>query len=137
MARVCRAILAPVRPVLLSAILAVVAAAASAATPVEVARSEAESNVKSPAGKRYEGVLVSKAEEWLRPALERCAKDAPETERISFDALVRVSPEGKADEVLVSPGTAIANCVAPDLREARYPRPPQPDWWVKIVVRLK
>ena len=110
---------------------------ASGATPVEVARSEAESNVKSPAGKQYEGVLVSRAEEWLRPALERCVKDAPETERISFDALVRVSSEGKAGEVLVSPETAIAKCVAPDFRDARYPRPPQPDWWVKVVVRLK
>ena len=110
---------------------------ASAATPVEVARSEAESNAKSPAGKRYEGVMISKAEEWLRPALERCVKEAPETERISFDALVRVSSEGKADEVLFGPQTEIAKCVAPDFRDARYPSPPQPDWWVKVIVRLK
>jgi hypothetical protein len=111
--------------------------ASAATTPAEVARSEAESNAKTPAGKRYEGVLVSRAEEWLRPALERCAKDAPETERISFDALVRVSPEGKPEEVLFGPQTAIAKCVAPDFRDATYPRPPQPSWWVKIVVRLK
>jgi hypothetical protein len=110
---------------------------AAATTPVEVARGEAESNAKSPAGKRYEGVLVSKAEEWLRPALERCVKDAPETERISFDALVQVSSEGRAEEVLFGPQTEIAKCVAPDFRDARYPSPPQPSWWVKIVVRLK
>ena len=110
---------------------------ASGATPVEVARSEAESNAKTPAGKSYEGVLVSKAEDWLRPALQRCAKDQPETERVSFDALVRVSSDGKAEEVLVSPETAIAKCVAPDFRDASYPRPPRPAWWIKVVVRLK
>ncbi len=110
---------------------------AAGATPVEVARSEAEANAKSPAGKRYEGVFVSRAEDWLRPALERCVKDVPEIERISFDALVRVSPEGKPGEVLFGPETALARCVAPDFRDATYPRPPQPDWWVKIIVRMK
>jgi hypothetical protein len=110
---------------------------AASSTPVEVARSEAESNAKTPAGKSYEGVLVSKAEDWLRPVLQRCAKDASEAERISFDALVRVSSDGKAEEVLVSPPTEIAKCVAPDFREASYPRPPRPSWWVKLIVRIK
>ena len=122
---------------IVSILVLMLARTASGATPVEVARSEAESNAKSPAGKRYEGVMISKAEEWLRPALERCVKEAPETERISFDALVRVSAEGKADEVLFGPQTEIAKCVAPDFRDARYPSPPQPDWWVKVIVRLK
>jgi hypothetical protein len=117
--------------------LLLLAALAAAATPVEVARSEAESNAKTPAGKRYEGVLVSRAEEWLRPALERCARDLPESERISFDGLVRVSSQGKPEEVLFGPSTELARCVAPDFREASYPKPPQPSWWVKIVVRLK
>jgi hypothetical protein len=113
------------------------ASTAPASTPVGVARSEAESNAKTPAGKRYEGVLVSKAEEWLRPALERCVKDVSETERISFDALVRVGEEGKPEEVLFGPETEVAKCVAPDFREASYPKPPQPSWWIKVVVRLK
>jgi len=112
-------------------------AAASAATSVEVARSEAESNAKSPAGKRYEGVLVPRAEEWLRPALERCVKKVSKEELISFDALVRVSAGGKAEEVLFGPETAVARCVAPGFGDAKYPSPPQPSWWVKVEVRLK
>ena len=111
--------------------------AAAAATPVEVARSEAESNAKTPAGKRYEGVLIGKLEDWLRPALQRCARDEPKEELVSFDALVRVSGEGKAEETLFRPETAVARCVAPDFREASYPRPPQPSWWVNVEVRLK
>ena len=110
---------------------------ASAATPAEVARSEAESNAKSPAGKRYEGVLVGKIEDWLRPALQRCAKDEAREELVSFDALVRVGAEGKAEEILFRPETAVARCVAPDFRDATYPRPPQPSWWVNVEVRLK
>ncbi len=69
-----------------------------------MARSEAESNAKTPAGKRYEGVLVGKIEDWLRPSLQRCAKDEAREELISFDALVRVGAEGKAEEILFSAG---------------------------------
>ena len=88
-----------------------------------MARSEAESNAKTPAGKRYEGVLVGKIEDWLRPSLQRCARDESKEELISFDALVRVSAEGKAEEILFRPETAVARCVAPDFRDASYPAP--------------
>ncbi len=131
-----------VRPVRIRAsflFLAVVAAAplASAKTGVEVARSDAESNAKTPAGGRYEGVLVSQVEDWLHPAVVRCAAAAPKEELISFDALLRVSPQGKAEEVLFGPETAVARCVAPEFHEAIYPRPPQPSWWVKVEVKLR
>ena len=102
-----------------------------------VARSQAEANAKTPAGRSYEGVLVSKAEAWLRPALVRCARAAPKEEILSFDALVRIGADGRAEEILFRPETAVARCVAPDFREADYPRPPRPSWWVKVEVRLK
>ena len=120
----------------LAAILAGGAAPASA-TGVEIARNEAENNAKSPAGKRYEGTLLGKVFEWLRPAVEKCAKDAPPEERISFDALIRVGADGKAEEVLFGPDTAIAKCAAPTFQDQTYPRPPEPSWWVKLEVRMK
>jgi len=107
------------------------------ATPVEVARNEAESNAKSPAGKRYEGVMVSRLEEWLRPAVERCVKKAAKEEIISFDALVRVGEDGKAEEVVFGPETEVARCIAPDFRDRTYQHPPKPSWWVKVEVRLQ
>ena len=110
---------------------------ASSATPVEVARAEAEQNVKSPAGRRYEGVVIGQVDDWLRPAIRRCAKDLPKEEIVSFDGLVRVGEEGKAAEVVFGPETALARCVAPDFRDASYPRPPKPDWWIKVEVRPK
>lgn len=110
--------------------------AASAATSVEVARAEAESNAKTPAGRRYEGVVIGRVDEWLRPAIQRCLKDVPSEERISFDALVEVGADGKAEEVAFGPETALARCEAPDFRDAAYPRPPGADWWVKVQVVL-
>ncbi len=50
---------------------------------------------------------------------------------------MRVGENGKSEEVLFGPETALARCVAPDFQDATYPRPPQPSWWVKIEVRLK
>ena len=108
-----------------------------ARTPTAIARQEAESNVRSPAGRAYEGKVMGRVEEWLRPALERCVADAPAEERISFDAFVRVGAGGQSEEVVFAPDTAVARCVAPEFRSAKYPAPPQPSWWVKLEVRLK
>jgi hypothetical protein len=121
---------------LASAILAAFVAASVLATGVEIARNEAEQNAKSPAGKRYEGTLLGKVDEWLRPAVEKCAKEVPADERIGFDALVRVGADGKAEEVLFGPETAVAKCVAPTFQDQTYPRPPEPSWWVKLEVRM-
>ena len=108
-----------------------------ARTPTSIARQEAESNVRTPAGRAYEGVVIGRAEEWLRPALERCVKEAPAEERISFDAFVRVGANGQAEEAVFGPETAVARCVAAEFRSAKYPTPPQPSWWVRVEVRLK
>jgi hypothetical protein len=120
-----------------AAIVFLCASALSAATPVEVARSEAEQNVKSPAGRRYEGVVIGGVDEWLRPAIKRCLKDVPSEDRISFDALVEVGADGKPEELVFGPETAVAKCVAPLFRDATYPRPPKPDWWVRVEIQPK
>jgi hypothetical protein len=112
-------------------------ASTARATGIEVARNEAESNAKSPAGKRYEGTLIGKVDEWLRPAVAKCAKQAAQEELISFDALIRVGTDGKAEEVLFAPQTAVAKCVAPEFEDRTYPRPPEPSWWVKVQVRMR
>jgi hypothetical protein len=120
---------------MIATLLLVASMASSAPTPVEVARAEAEENVKSPAGRRYEGVVIGRVEEWLRPAIQKCLRDLPKEELVSFDGLVRVDSDGKAAEVVFGPETALARCVAPEFRDAAYPRPPKPDWWVRIEIR--
>jgi hypothetical protein len=113
------------------------AAEESSRTPLAVARQEAESNAKTPAGRRYEEKLIPGVEDWLRKPLERCVKNVPKEEIVSFDAFVRIGATGGAEEALFGPETAVARCVAPEFQEAKYPSPPEPSWWVKIAVRLK
>ena len=62
---------------MIATLLLAASVASSASTPVEVARAEAEENVKSPAGRRYEGVVIGRVEEWLRPAIQKCLRDLP------------------------------------------------------------
>jgi hypothetical protein len=102
-----------------------------------VAREIAASNEKTPAGRRYESALNSSLDAWLRKALERCLKGVSKDEVISFDVLVRIGATGDAEEVLFSPDTPVGRCAEPDFRDAKYPSPPQPGWWVRIGVGLK
>ena len=97
----------------------------------------AEENAKTPAGRRYQSALESSLDRWLRKSLERCGKGVSKEQAISFNVYVQVGEKGKAEDVLFDPETAVARCVAPDFRDAKYPSPPQPSWWVKIEVRLK
>lgn len=106
-------------------------------TSPTIARETAESNEKTPAGRRYESALNSSLDAWLRKVLERCVKGVPKDEVISFDVLVRIGEKGDAEEVLVSPDTPVGRCAEPEFRDAKYPSPPQPSWWVRIGVGLK
>ena len=106
-------------------------------TSPTVAREIAESNEKTPAGRRYESALNSSLDSWLRKALERCLKGVSKDQVISFDVLVRIGEKGDAEEVLFAPDTPVGRCAEPEFRDAKYPSPPQPSWWVRIEVGLK
>ncbi|HEY1435694.1 MAG TPA: hypothetical protein VGG65_09980 [Thermoanaerobaculia bacterium] len=122
---------------LLCAAPGVLGAEEPAKTSPTVAREIAESNEKTPAGRRYESALNSSLDSWLRKSLERCLKGVAKDQVISFDVLVRIGPKGDAEEVLFSPDTSVGRCAEPDFRDAKYPSPPQPGWWVKIGVGLR
>jgi len=79
--------------------------------------------------------VISRVEAWLRPAIERCGRALPKEEVVGFDGLIRVGVDGTAEEFALRPETALARCVAPEFRDASYPRPPRPSWWVKVEVR--
>jgi hypothetical protein len=127
------------RVVVLIVLLSVGRALAAQAekTSPTVARETADSNARTPAGRRYESAFQSSLDPWLRPALERCVKSAPKDDLISFDALVRVSSGGEAEEVLLTPETAVGRCIEPDFRRSKYPSPPEAGWWVRVQVGLK
>ena len=116
---------------------AVLAAEEPKRTSPTVARETADSNAKTPAGRRYESAFQSSLDGWLRKSLERCVKGAPKDELIPFDALVRIAASGQAEEVLLAPETAVGRCIEPEFRDAKYPSPPEPAWWVRVEVGLR
>ncbi len=123
---------------LVSALLAAGAAPADEGkTSPAVAREEAETNAKTPAGRRYESALESSLDAWLRKAIERCAKSASREDAVSFDVLVRIGGSGDAEEVLFEPETSVGRCAERDFRDAKYPSPPRAAWWVEVPVQLK
>jgi len=130
----------PVASRLLAVLLILAAAAGAVAdegkTNPTVARETAESNAKTPAGRRYQSALESSMDSWLRKALEKCIKGVPKEDAVSFDVLVRISKAGEAEEVAFEPDTSVGRCAERDFRDAKYPSPPQPSWWVKIPVEL-
>ncbi len=106
-------------------------------TSFTLARETAEQNAETPAGRRYEVAFLSSLDRWLPAVVQRCARDVPKEEQIGFDAVVRISRSGEAEEVLVGPETAVARCVAPELSAAKFPGPPQPSWWSRVQIQLK
>ena len=108
-----------------------------AETNPTIARETAESNAKTPAGRRYESALESSLDSWLRKALEKCLKGVTKEDAVSFDFLVRIGDNGKAEEVLYAPETAVGRCAKEDFEDAKYPFPPQAHWWVKIPVEIR
>ena len=117
-------------------ILTGVVAVADEKTNPTIARETAESNAKTPAGRRYQSALESSLDSWLRKALEKCIKGVSKEDAVSFDVLVRISGTGEAEEVAFEPDTSVGRCAERDFRDAKYPSPPQPSWWVKIPIEL-
>jgi hypothetical protein len=130
------------RPILAVLCLAAILASAAGATgdpgtSPTAAREAAESNAKTPAGRRYGAAFEASLDRWLPEVLRRCVKGRTAGEVASFDAFVRVGEDGSAEEVLFSEATPVARCAEDDLRAAEYPKPPRPSWWAKVEVRLK
>ncbi|HTR02499.1 MAG TPA: hypothetical protein VMN82_04820 [Thermoanaerobaculia bacterium] len=106
-------------------------------TSPTVARETAESNAKTPAGRRYESALESSLDTWLKRAIDRCGKGVSPEDAVSFEVFVRISDRGEAEEVVVTPETAVSRCAERDFRDARYPHPPEEGWWVRVPIELK
>jgi hypothetical protein len=106
-------------------------------TSPTIARETAESNAKTPAGRRYASALASSLDAWLARAIQRCGRGVSKEEAVSFDVLVEIGDNGRAEEVLLSPETSVGRCAREDFQDAKYPFPPQAHWWVKIPIQLQ
>jgi hypothetical protein len=96
---------------------------------------EARKNAAAPGGLEYERRVGERFDETkLREALARCLADAREDDVVPFTALLRLSGDGRASEVLLRPPVPIAVCLRWSIRETSFPRPPSRDYWVAVEV---
>ena len=106
------------------------------ATPFETAMAASKSNLESPEGQRYDEQFGRWFGEHHGDTMVRCTKGAKPDDLRKFDLLVRVSGEGKAEEVLVSPQTSVARCVAEEIRKGASVQPPRPSYWVRVEMTI-
>lgn len=91
----------------------------------------------SPGDQHTDFDAALKAASWLGPALYTCSRNLSRLDARPVIMLVRVNPEGKADEVLARPLTRVARCLRPRILSAIHPKPPDPSWWIKLEVKIR
>jgi hypothetical protein len=105
-------------------------------TDFDAALKAAEANRATTKGSFYDFEFTTKAAPWLGAALYTCSRNLSGLDTKPFIILVRVSAEGKAEEVLARPLTRLARCLRPRIMSAVHPKPPEPSWWIKLEVKL-
>ena len=106
-------------------------------TDFNTALEAADNNLETKEGEQYDVSFGLSAGPWLMKALVQCSKGLDREDLVPFTVLVRVGKSGKAEEVLVRPGTKVAQCLKPEFAAANHPKPPGPSWWVKMVIEIR
>ena len=106
-------------------------------TPFQVALAEADKNLKSEEGKRYDKDFAVSSGPWLQPAMMRCTDGLSEKDLEPFMMLIRVGDSGRAEEILIGPVTRVAKCLKPEFARAKHPSPPRSSWWVEMKIDIK
>jgi hypothetical protein len=115
----------------------VVAGESQKTTSFQAALAEADKNLKSEEGKRYDGDFAMSSGPWLQPAVMRCTEGLSEKDLEPFTVVIRVGESGRAEEVLIGPVTKVAKCLKPDFEKAKHPQPPRSSWWVEMRIEIK
>ena len=103
----------------------------------DAALKAADGNLESKKGMKFDADFARKAGPWLATAISRCTKGLPDSELIPFTLLIRVGPNGNAEEVMSRPLTKVALCLKPLFAAKKHPKPPGPSWWVKMEIMIK
>jgi hypothetical protein len=98
-----------------------------------------DANLKTPAGKQYDEKLGSEFMEKHAATIRRCKqgvrRDA--TPPAPFDLLMKLGADGKVDDVLVFPETAVGQCARTALLTGKFSPPPHSDYWVNVHMQFK
>jgi hypothetical protein len=95
-----------------------------------------EANLKTPAGKLYDQQLGTIVQQHAA-SIKQCRQSAANSPSNPFDVFLKLKGDGRVDEALVYPETALATCTRNALSEGKYSPPPYDDYWVNIHLQLK
>ena len=98
---------------------------------------EADANLQTPEGQRYQAVIEQKLNSAVPGCVKTLGRDAGK-----FEILFKISQDGTSREVLTSGFSRVGFCVLKNAGEARasgpmaFPAPPKPDYWLRYDLNL-
>ncbi len=97
-----------------------------------------DANLATPDGKQYDDLIGKEFPERYLSSVKQCKQSLPAGTAIDpFDMFLKLSAEGKVQEVLVYPETQFAGCIRTALLAGKFSSPPRGDYWINIHLQLK
>ena len=96
-----------------------------------------DANLKTAAGKQYDEKIGQEFPLKYLSSVRQCKQANPSTSLDAFDILLRLNAEGKVQEALAYPETALAVCAAAALQSGQFSAPPHGDYWINIHLQPK
>jgi hypothetical protein len=98
------------------------------------AEDSAQANLRTKDGEGYNAAFAEKVQALMKPCMEGLAgSDLGE-----FELLIKIGKEGTIDEITGSGHSPLMSCLGQKIndfrrsKEAVFPAPPQPDYWVRF-----
>lgn len=101
------------------------------ASRVRAAQAAARANAESPQGREWLRKHSAETDKVMIPLLNRCLPEPGDIPTV-FSVFVRLSPEGRAREVVTELDAAVGTCMTGAAREVRFPAAPREDYWIQV-----
>jgi hypothetical protein len=96
-----------------------------------------DANLKTSAGKQYDEKIGEEFPAKYIPNIRQCKQSNPATSFDPFDIFLRLNSEGKVEEALAYPETALAICTRTALQSGQFSAPPHGEYWINIHLQPK
>jgi hypothetical protein len=92
----------------------------------------AEKNSETSVGKAYDAELGEFFGVFVSPVVAKCIDSIPRHAGGRFSLVIQIMDNGSVGHVAANMGTPLSACLSEKLKEMILPKPPRPDYWVKM-----